>query len=250
MHILLRSLLGLSLAAAPAFATLTIDFELDAFGVPLTSGDTIANQYSAAPYYATFSFKSAALDGLVGVTGVAANGGTNTVLRSSGSVGESVLAIQTEPVPVFANDPDLGTGASSIVTPPNVPQGLIAIVSEGGQLDDNAKGGVISIDFSVPVTLKAADFIDIENNKSGFYAVFNGGANYTFFQAGPTADGEEGSVGFNDLSGVTRLDFYMKSSGGLSTLSYSPIPEPATILGAIALGFIGLTIFQRRKSKK
>ena len=100
--------------------------------------------------------------------------------------------------------------------------GNVLIVSEDNDSsdpDDNAKGGKVTFDFAVPVTLHAIDVIDTE--EGGTITLFDaeGGA-LGAFDLPRLRDGEVATLDLGGTSGVAQMVVELNGSGAIDNICY------------------------------
>ncbi|MEM9116759.1 MAG: PEP-CTERM sorting domain-containing protein [Cyanobacteria bacterium P01_F01_bin.56] len=164
-------------------------------------------------------------------------------------------------------DTDLLTG-TDLITGKNYSEfelGNVLIIQESNKYyrpDDNAGGGTISFDFEKLVDLASIDLLDIDEFKQNklvkFQAVYDDDTTETweFDQNSAVqlseSDGDNSLYRFNfDAQGVKQLSVIYPGSGAIAALRWEQeqapptIPEPATIVGLLAIAGLGL----RRKQQ-
>ena len=133
--------------------------------------------------------------------------------------------------------------------------------------------GIISIVFDNVIELLSIDFFDIENAENGTHPdnrirLFSDTAGaapgdtsvneispntfYTPDVSGPNGVGDNlwDQVLFGDngqgISGIRRIDVYMRGSGAIDNITYSVVPVPSSVwlFGSALIGFIG---YSRRR---
>ena len=167
-------------------------------------------------------------------------------------------------------DTDLASGPSF----GTAPLGNVLIVQESANLnipDDNASGGLITFTFDKAVSIDTVGILDFDELKDsrgeGYIRAFTDDTN--FIELAMSSDGtllNEGFPGDNSLreydfglTGVTKLEVDFSGSGAVAYLDFTSIetnpnedpeevPEPASILGLLAIAAFGATgVLKRQK---
>jgi len=236
----------------PAAAVL-LDFDTDSLGNPIAAGQIIDDEYASLGVM----IQTTNL-GIGPNLGVAFNSdnptGGDTDLRTPGTVGNAMNESFGNLLIIQENGGDTNNDGIIDVAPDD----------EGGR-----PAGYHTFTFDVPITSIGFVLVDIEgpeeiidgaNPTSGFFQAFDNGT-----PIGTVSFADfDGSVVFGDNS-VNRIDpilasdfgvasfnkvvFNFGGSGGIGELTFSPVPEPGTLL-LIGSGLVGLGVGARRRNRK
>lgn len=204
-RVLVISALWCLFTPAAYAATMVIDFE------SFSSGDVITNQ-------------------IPGVT-----------VSASGGSGDAMI-FDTDINPATGNDTDLTAPFTGINGEPELSPGKVLIISEDGDTsdpDDNASGGVITFQFSSPVTINSMDIFDAHG---GDRVLLDGG----LIGVAGDSDTDNPPNAYETLffagSGFgTTLSVHLVDSGAIDNISIStPIPGAIWLFGSALAGLIGI----------
>ncbi|MDY7015735.1 MAG: PEP-CTERM sorting domain-containing protein [Cyanobacteriota bacterium] len=227
------------LSATPArSATMVLDFETGNGLLPPGQGQII----NGAGLFTDF-----------GVTIGTTNPNNNPLLLFNSNCGPDFPG-----VPCTGNDGDLASGPSF----GTAPQGNVLIIQNDGSAitnpNDDPDGGTIEFSFDSPVTFKSANILDLDEGVGPISFKF-------FFEGDPvgqiinptdiellgdtTGDNSLREFKFNNLKNVKRVDVTLNDvSGAIGSLTYAlqEVPEPASVMGLLAVGILG--VLKRKQS--
>jgi hypothetical protein len=113
--------------------------------------------------------------------------------------------------------------------------------------DDNARGGIVTANFSTPVFLHSLGVLDIERAGKSVIRGYNANDEevFNFSSFDNYGDNSYNLVLFDEAQ-INYLVFDHKGSFALTGLEFTPVPEPATVAGLSIFGLAGLLICRHR----
>lgn len=135
---------------------------------------------------------------------------------------------------------------------------LIIQEDPNGDPDDFAGGGIINIEFRIPVTFEVIGILDLDESSNTTISFFQdttlvGGAAQGIANLGNNSYQEIMYPNTSDYQNITKVAVNFSGSGAISGLKFTApyvIPEPSTyalIFGGLALGVV---LIKRRLSSK
>ncbi|MEZ4767690.1 MAG: SdrD B-like domain-containing protein [Caldilineales bacterium] len=184
-----------------------IDFEADAQGLPMTTGQIIDDEWTAWGITVT----------------------TNDPVNHPAMVFDSAAPTGGDPDLGTPNQdfggPGIGFGGSAGQPGENsLALGKILIISEDGDSsdpDDNAGGGMIFFDYAADVTIDSLEILDIEETAAAYVRVYDAGNTLLKQVAIQTLGDNSYQTVVVDQSGVRRLEIDFAGSGGVPSVTQS-----------------------------